>query len=172
LKFAGSANEHIYEIYYVKNGEQSQPGSTFYTANIYDLNGDNKKDIILPMDIYIAPHLVSFSYLLTQNEPNSVSNNIQFQESTFYIQQNYPNPFNSSTKISFRISKTISVIIKAFNILGKEVKLLLEKEYPAGEYSIDWDGTDDNGNILNSGVYFITMEAENFHKTIKTILIK
>jgi len=172
LKFVGSENEHIYEIYYVKNGEHSQPGSTFYTANIYNINGDYKKDIILPMDIYISPHLVSFTYLLTQNEPNSVKDKVQGQEQLIYINQNYPNPFNSLTKINFRILKTSSLRIKVFDILGKEVKLLLETEYPAGEYSINWDGADDNGNILNSGVYFITMEAENFHKTIKTILLK
>ena len=172
LKFAGSQNEHIYDIYYVKYDELTQPGSTFYPLNIYDLNGDGWKDILLPMDIYISPHLVSFTYLLTQNKTNSVRNNIQFQEPKFNIHQNYPNPFNSTTRINFIIPKTISIKVKVFNILGKEVKLLLEKEYPAGEYSIDWDGTDDNGNILNSGVYFITMEAENFHRTIKTILIK
>ena len=90
----------------------------------------------------------------------------------FNIEQNYPNPFNLSSHIKV-ISKLYSKIkIVVYNILGKEVRTLLDKELPAGEYTIEWDGRDSNGSILNSGVYFVRMEANGFHKTIKSILLK
>jgi hypothetical protein len=172
LKFDGSPNEHIYKIYYAKIGEQTQPGSTFYQANIYDLDGDKKKDIILPMDIYVNPHLVSFSYLLRQNFITEVENDLTNQMPKYSILNSYPNPFNPSTKINFAIPEASSVKIKVYDILGTEIKTLFDNKISAGEYSISWNGTDNNGKILNSGVYLITMEAENFHKTIKTILLK
>lgn len=172
LKFDGSPNEHAYKIYYAKNGEQTQPGSTFYQANIYDLDGDKKKDIVLPMDIYINPNLISFSYLLKQNFTTEVESDMADHKPKYFKLNNYPNPFNSSTKIDFRVPEATYIKIKVFDILGKEIKNLLDENISAGEYSISWNGTDNNRNILNSGVYLITMEAENFHKTIKIILLK
>ncbi len=172
LKFNGAPNEHSYSIYYAKIGEQTQPGSTFYQANIYDLDGDKKKDIILPIEIYINPQLVSFSYLLRQNFITEVESDLMNQKNKYFILNNYPNPFNPSTKINFAIPEATFIKITVFDILGKEINTLFEEEISAGEYSIGWNGTDNNGKILNSGVYLITMEAENFHKTIKTILMK
>ena len=56
--------------------------------------------------------------------------------------------------------------------LGKEIKLLLEDFLPAGEYTIQWDGKDDKGNVLPGGVYFIQMKAGEYQQTIKTVLLK
>ncbi|MCH7973570.1 MAG: T9SS type A sorting domain-containing protein [Bacteroidetes bacterium] len=172
LKFTGRPNYHSYEIFYVKNNEQTQPGNTFRPVTIYDLDGDGKKDILLPMDKYVAPNLIFFSYLLKQNKISSVDGEDKDKLSTFNIHQNYPNPFNLSSKINISLLIPSYVKLKAYNILGKEVKLLLDRELSTGEYSIVWDGTDNNGNILNSGIYLITMEAGNFRKTIKAILLK
>ena len=172
LKFTGRPNYHSYEIFYVKNNEQTQPGNTFRPVTIYDLDGDGKKDILLPMDKYVAPNLIVFSYLLKQNKISSIDGEDKDKLSTFNIYQNYPNPFNLSSKINISLLIPSYVKLKAYNILGKEVKLLLDRELSTGEYSIVWDGTDNNGNILNSGIYLITMEAGNFRKTIKAILLK
>ena len=70
--------------------------------------------------------------------------------------------------------------IKVYNILGKEIKELLNETRLSGEYEIIWDGTDNLGSKVSSGVYFITMssisnssgEAGSYKKTIKAILIK
>ncbi|MEJ2105464.1 MAG: hypothetical protein P8X47_12960, partial [Ignavibacteriaceae bacterium] len=139
LKFDGSPNEHKYKIYYVKNGEQTQPGSTFYPANIYDLDGDNKKDIILPMDIYINPQRVSFSYLLKQNYTNSLENDIHFQETSFNLVQNYPNPFNSSTRIDYSIQSAGLVTLKIYDILGNGIANLVDERKEPGNYSVTFE---------------------------------
>ncbi|MCH8034300.1 MAG: VCBS repeat-containing protein, partial [Bacteroidetes bacterium] len=72
LRFTGRPNYHSYEIFYVKNNEQTQPGNRFYPVTIYDLDRDGKKDILLPMDIFINPNTISFSYILKQNDISSI----------------------------------------------------------------------------------------------------
>jgi flagellar hook assembly protein FlgD len=90
----------------------------------------------------------------------------------FDLLQNYPNPFNTSSNIKAILKERSKISITVYNLLGKEVRTLLDKELPAGEYSFEWDGKNSDGNILTSGVYFIRMEANGFQKTIKSILMK
>jgi hypothetical protein len=90
----------------------------------------------------------------------------------FNLIQNYPNPFNPSTTIRFSLPQEAMVNIKVYNILGKEITELLNETRISGEYEITWDGTDSNGKLVPSGIYFITMNADRFSKTIKTMLIK
>ncbi|MCJ7555014.1 MAG: T9SS type A sorting domain-containing protein [Ignavibacteriaceae bacterium] len=93
--------------------------------------------------------------------------------------QNYPNPFNPETNIKFALPSTSEVRIKIYNILGKEIKELLNETRSSGEYEIAWNGTDSKGNQMPSGVYFITIsalpsnrEVVIFQKTIKALLVK
>jgi hypothetical protein len=90
----------------------------------------------------------------------------------FKIYQNYPNPFNPSTTIRFFLPQEARVSIKVYNIIGKEITELLNETRKTGEYEITWDGTDSNGKLVPSGIYFITMNADRFSNTIKAMLIK
>ncbi|CUU09373.1 FlgD Ig-like domain-containing protein, partial [Candidatus Kryptonium thompsonii] len=72
--------------------------------------------------------------------------------SNFKLEQNYPNPFNPITTIKFTIPKETRVQILVFDITGRLVKTLLDKTLPAGEHLITWDGTDENGSKVSSGV--------------------
>jgi photosystem II stability/assembly factor-like uncharacterized protein len=85
----------------------------------------------------------------------------------FSLKQNYPNPFNPSTKITYILPMNEKVILKVYNILGKEVAELLNKNETAGEHSVQFDG-----NNLSSGVYFYSITAGNFHETKKMVLLK
>ncbi len=91
---------------------------------------------------------------------------------TTNLNQNYPNPFNPSTQIKATIKEQSNIKVAVYNILGKEIKLILDENLPAGEYTIQWDGKDNEGNILSGGVYFIQMIAGSYQKAIKTILLK
>ena len=92
--------------------------------------------------------------------------------------QNYPNPFNPITNIKFALPFVSNINIKIYNTLGKEIKELLNENRLSGEFEITWDGTDNQRNKVSSGVYFITMQANNINsnlplrKTIKAILLK
>ena len=85
----------------------------------------------------------------------------------YSLAQNYPNPFNPNTKISFEIPKDEFVTIKVYDILGKEVSVLVSKDMKKGIYEIDF-----NGIRLSSGLYFYKMTAGDFTDVKKMILVK
>jgi hypothetical protein len=85
----------------------------------------------------------------------------------FILSQNYPNPFNPTTIINYSIPKSGLVTIKIYDILGREVRTLVNEEKTAGNYSVQF-----TGNNLSSGIYFYRMQSGNFSQTKKLILLK
>ena len=86
---------------------------------------------------------------------------------SFALEQNYPNPFNPSTTINYSIPKSGLVTIKIYDILGREVKTLVNEEKNAGNYNVEF-----NAGRLASGIYLYRMSAGSFEETKKLILIK
>ncbi len=91
---------------------------------------------------------------------------------TEYILSNYPNPFNPTTVINYSVLENSSVNISIYNIAGKLVKSLKNTELPAGYYSLVWDGTDNNGSQVSSGVYFIKSHIGTNMMTKKIMLMQ
>jgi len=87
--------------------------------------------------------------------------------SDYRLSQNYPNPFNPSTKIKYSIPQSSTVLIKVFDILGNEIKTLVNEEKQAATYEITWSAEN-----LPSGVYFYQLKAGDFIQTRKMILMK
>jgi N-acetyl-anhydromuramyl-L-alanine amidase AmpD len=85
----------------------------------------------------------------------------------FALHQNYPNPFNSTTIITFEIPEKSHVKLAVYDILGREVKTLIDQNLEPGKYKVNFDAND-----LPSGVYFYTLKAPKFVKTNKMLLIK
>lgn len=100
----------------------------------------------------------------------------------FYLKNNFPNPFsakggsasggNSSTIISFNLSQSENVEVKIFNSLGREIRLLAKQNFQKGENKIVWDGTDNNGNPVTSGIYFYHIQTISRALTGKMVLQK
>jgi hypothetical protein len=90
----------------------------------------------------------------------------------FTLEQNYPNPFNPNTVIRYSIVSPSLVSLKIFDILGREVKTLVNKEQVNGVYEVNWDGDDELGNKVSTGVYFYRLDAGDFVQTKKMMLIK
>jgi hypothetical protein len=88
------------------------------------------------------------------------------------LQGNYPNPFNPTTTISFSTAKTGNVTIDVFNIKGQKVRGLVDGVYGVGSHSVIWNGLDDNGASVSSGIYFYRMRAGDFTETKKMMLMK
>jgi hypothetical protein len=86
--------------------------------------------------------------------------------------QNYPNPFNPTTTIDFSLNKNTKVSLKIYNINGELVRELVSDSYVAGAYRIEWDGRNDNGLWVASGIYIYRMKAGPFMKTKKMIFTK
>lgn len=91
----------------------------------------------------------------------------------FELQQNYPNPFNSSTKIRFSIPDKENVYIAIYNTLGERVKTLVKNQsYNPGVYEIIWDGTNEFGEKVSSGMYFYMLKSGEYMSIRKMVLIK
>jgi len=181
LKFNGNRDHQIYELYYIKQNELAVAGknSVYYGATVYDLLDVNKINILISMDHIIEQggHFTGrrFTQIYKPDSTSSVDETDMLSQD-FDIYQNYPNPFNPSTNINFIIIKSSEVSVKAYNLLGKEITTLLEKELSPGNYSVSWEAKDSKGNLLPSGVYLIRLTARggalNYTKTIKALLLK
>lgn len=94
----------------------------------------------------------------------------------FALKQNFPNPFNPGTRIDFDVPSgnggAVSVSIKVYDITGREVKSLLERSLQPGQYSVEWDATNNSGAIVAGGIYLYRMVAGDFVATRKMILLK
>ncbi len=80
----------------------------------------------------------------------------------FELSQNYPNPFNGSTEVYFRLPQTSKVKLTVLNVLGQPVRTLVDEKLPAGSYRRTWDGRNESGQEVVSGVYLLKMEAGSF----------
>ncbi|MBI5404165.1 MAG: T9SS type A sorting domain-containing protein [Ignavibacteriae bacterium] len=87
--------------------------------------------------------------------------------SKYSLSQNYPNPFNSETRIHFEICKLSSVVLKIYDVTGREIKTLIEEKLKPDYYDVKWNATN-----YSSGVFFITLKAGDFFETKKMVLIK
>lgn len=90
----------------------------------------------------------------------------------FSLSQNVPNPFNPTTQVSFALPKAANVNLTIYNVLGQQVKTLVNQELAAGVQTIEWDGTDYSGRTVASGVYFYRLNAGDFQATKKMLMLK
>ena len=88
------------------------------------------------------------------------------------LTQNYPNPFNSQTNIEYQVPNQSIIKLEIYNILGQKIRALVNQEKAPGNYSVSWDGKNDYGYSVNSGIYFIKFISDNFTDTKKMTLIK
>jgi hypothetical protein len=90
----------------------------------------------------------------------------------FYLHQNYPNPFNPVTKIRFQIPAFVEttrrvVSLRIYDVLGKEIAVLVNEELKPGTYEVEW-----NASNFSSGVYFYSLSTGEFIQTKKMVVVK
>ncbi len=105
-------------------------------------------------------------------EINNVSDNRLLQPSDWELNSPYPNPFNPSTTINISIPRAGNIKLTVFDILGREVVSLANDYFEAGEYSINWYGSDNFGNTIASGTYFVNLKSNEVNLTRKLIVLK
>ena len=95
------------------------------------------------------------------------------------LSQNYPNPFNPATTIPFQVrslefgvGRPVHTFLTIYNLTGQRVRILLDEEMMPGDYQAIWDGKDDNGQRVSSGIYFYRFKAGNSSETRKMIMLK
>ena len=125
------------------------------TNHIDDLQFLNIEPFSIPgLKTEIIDEIVSVNEV--HNIPNAIT-----------LSQNYPNPFNPTTTIHYAIKERASVEIVLYDILGREVEVLVNEEQDAGYYKIDF-----NASRLASGIYFYRLQAGSFVETKKMVLLK
>jgi len=92
--------------------------------------------------------------------------------SRFSLSPNYPNPFNPSTRISYEVAVSGEVNLRIYNVLGQAVRTLVQDFRDTGKYTVEWDGKDEAGNNLPSGVYLFRFQAGGVSRVEKGMLIK
>jgi hypothetical protein len=92
--------------------------------------------------------------------------------SGFSLRQNYPNPFNPGTTIEFTVPERSTVTVVVYNVLGQRVRTLLDRVLPAGNHTVEWDGLNDFGRGLASGVYLCRLISGGESLTTKMVLMK
>ena len=133
---------------------------------IYDMSDfdDRWKQVVFAISNQKSFGSGTYSYsssLITEvNEELNLPN-------AFSISQNYPNPFNPSTKIKYSIPQQSSVTLKVFDVLGREVTTLVNKEQPQGNYEVEW-----NASEFSSGIYFYKINAGNLAKGAVQVFVE
>ncbi len=142
-----------------------------------DQNGE--ADIVYPFDPETEYSIVinETGLLITETKflrgvATSIEEEADGLPKTFSLYQNYPNPFNPSTTISFDLPSKSGVTLSIFNITGRRVATIVERELPAGHYEFRWNGLDNAGHETASGIYFFKLESENFKAVKKMVLLR
>jgi len=93
-------------------------------------------------------------------------------ERSFQLMQNYPNPFNPVTTIPYKLAKPARIKIAIYNTLGQEIRTLVNEEQAAGDYQITWNGTDNQGLSVASGIYIYRLTTDNFSEEKRLTFVK
>ena len=90
----------------------------------------------------------------------------------YALQPNYPNPFNAQTLIPHQLPQGAPVELTAYNIAGQRVKRLVQTVQEGGYYQVSWQGRDEKGRPVGSGVYLYRLRAESFEQTRRLLVLK
>jgi len=92
--------------------------------------------------------------------------------SEYQLSQNFPNPFNPSTRISYELPAVSDVTVSVYDLSGRLIRTLADGEQPAGSHDVQWNGLDDSGNQVGTGVYLCRLDAGDYSQTIKMVYLK
>jgi hypothetical protein len=127
-------------------------------------NGETELDLL--KSIVVAKDGGRINAVVTRIDANEILP-VQFS-----LEQNYPNPFNPTTIIDFSLPEQSHVRLDVYNIMGQKVRTLVNDARAAGAHSVIWNGSNDNGENVASGVYFYRIESGQFSETRKMMLLK
>ena len=160
--------EGLVEVSCATLGQNALEGDGNIATLVFNVVGSDTEITLQPM---IARswdnHDIAITYDYTANE--DLVNVIPLES---YLSSNFPNPFNPSTTIQYGLKEASSVRINVYNSRGQLVRTLINESKAAGTYRVVWDGKDSNNRSVSSGIYYFRMEAQDYVKTNKGLLIK
>ncbi|MFZ5516023.1 MAG: FlgD immunoglobulin-like domain containing protein [Candidatus Zhuqueibacterota bacterium] len=121
--------------------------------------------------IDVMQRILSFFYVIDAVESRQNEGSIELPE-TFLLEQNYPNPFNASTRLKFYAPNSGVVNVTIYNVAGQKIRTVVNDRVSAGYHEAAWDGLNDAGEKMASGLYFIRLDAFGFQQVRKMILLE
>jgi len=115
--------------------------------------------------------VVEYAVMILE-KPTLVREDEEILPTRFELHQSYPNPFNNQTVIKYSLFKRTEVSLVIYNVLGQKVRTLVNNERQSGDVSVTWDGKDESGKDLSSGIYFYQLRAGQFTQTRRMVLLK
>lgn len=119
-----------------------------------------------------ADTTLAWKYFNNKITLTDVNDNVSLIPTETKLLPNYPNPFNPSTTLKFNIEKSGKVRLSIYNIIGEEVKVIVNSHLANGSYEYDWDGKNNNGEIQSSGIYIVRLATHNKILTNKLVMLK
>lgn len=142
----------------------------------FEVIGSEGSDSDLNIEFSAMSAALTFEDLLPQLEPlvTAIKDRITVVElpKTYELRQNHPNPFNPETEIRYELPKKSLVTLAVYNLLGQKIAMLVNGTLEAGKYSVRWNGVNDSGKNVPSGIYIYRMEAEGFIAEKKMTLVR
>jgi len=129
-------------------------------------------DVTLTATSAMDSGVFSSGVVSTEVVTTSASDFDPFIPGIFKLSQNYPNPFNPSTTIQYTLERSANVELCVYNVIGQKIRTLTQGSYPVGTYEVEWDGTDESGSRVASGIYFYRLTAGDHSRTCKMMLMK
>jgi hypothetical protein len=196
---AGSFNKKIFRVEYKGSGsitdansydfttvyDDANAGRYYYIAfpqdrksqrdgqTLVDMDGDGKRELVFTDQSDALGDATNYITILEADIAVSVEiPDISSLPESFELHQNYPNPFNPETIIRYDIPRAGYVRISVYNMLGEVIRTLVNGHKSLGSHEVRWNGKDDSGNQVVSGVYVYTIESGNFKKSRKMTLLK
>lgn len=177
IYLGGNPPDNIQDWHYYDN-EVGDYGTQVSSA---DINGDGVDEAIVgdPGWWYNNPSFPPGRVYIYKNPYTAVKEEQNQLPHSFSLGQNYPNPFNPTTTIPYRVVsgqwaviRPIKTSLKVYNVRGQLVRTLVDEEKQPGSYQVIWDGKDNFGKEVSSGVYFYQLRAGGFKNSKKFLLIK
>ena len=173
--FVITANPHYSNniIKIVGIGTEQLPQISGNLIYLYFNIKDNVPDGIFPLELlnFIfntgTPSVLIINGGITVNIEQGI-----ISPKNYMLKQNYPNPFNHSTSIVYDIHKESIVNIIIYDLMGKEVRTLINKYQSIGRHNVLWNGKDDLDQLVSGGIYFYKLQAGDFVQTRKMVLLK
>lgn len=175
---SGGNNENALFVASNKTPGEVVVGSMHIDGQSADGAGDlvefvfRTQDTPLPADFQVLEGVLVDLAGSVDQVSNVEIGNLDLRPQEYSLNQNMPNPFNPSTTINYQIPEAGRVQIVLYNVLGQEVRTLVSQNLEAGFHNVVWDGNDDFGRRVASGLYVYRMTANDFSHIRKMMLLK
>jgi hypothetical protein len=153
----GQGSGRVYEV-------DNRNSQTIDARNNYWLNGATINGPVDTSDAVSEDFCSGWPKIVVESSPTLPKE--------FALNQNYPNPFNSSTVIEFSLPEASAVTIQVYNILGQKVRTLADNLYPPGVHLARWDGRNQAGMQVSSGLYFLLVQTDTHTACKKMTLLR